>query len=184
MVDLEGRARLFKALGHPARLLIVNLALRAPRHGQELAALLDLSPATVSHHLAQLVEVGLLEVERDQYYQVYSPVTALLGRPLADLVRLAGPDLDGRVEGDAYRRKVLQSFFRRGRLLQIPAQRKKRRVVLERLVEAFEPDRQYPEREVNLTLADFHEDFATLRRELVGEGLMTRRDRVYRRVGS
>ena len=54
--------------------------------------------------------------------------------------------------------------------------------MLEKLAEAFEPGRTYTEREVNLIIADFHDDFATLRRDLVHEGLMAREDGHYRRV--
>ena len=79
---------------------------------------------------------------------------------------------------------MLRSFFDEdGRLRTIPSQRKKRLIVLERLAEAFEPGRAYSEREVNLTIADFHDDFCTLRREMVDEHLMSREDGRYRRIG-
>ena len=54
--------------------------------------------------------------------------------------------------------------------------------MLERLAEAFEPGRTYSEREVNLIIADFHDDFATLRRDLVDEHLMVRKNGQYQRV--
>nr|MCR4869812.1 DUF2087 domain-containing protein [Atopobiaceae bacterium] len=63
-----------------------------------------------------------------------------------------------------------------------PAQRKKRLIVLERLAEEFEPGRDYSEREVNLAIANFHDDFCTLRRDLVDECFMRREDGQYRRV--
>jgi DNA-binding transcriptional ArsR family regulator len=44
--NLNARAELFKALGHPARLLILNLIRMKPRHGEELAVILHLSPAS------------------------------------------------------------------------------------------------------------------------------------------
>ena len=37
--NLEARAQFFKALGHPARLLIINLVKVKPRHTEELAAI-------------------------------------------------------------------------------------------------------------------------------------------------
>lgn len=175
------RAELFKALGNSTRLLIVNLIRLAPRHGEELADILKLSPATVSHHLAKLSEVGLLTARKDQYYQIYS-LTGDLNRTLGELVNLAQPGTERGVREDAYREKVLKAFFVQGCLTQLPAQLKKRRIVLERLVEEFEPERDYPEREVNLILADFHDDFATLRRHFVGEGLMVRERGIYRRT--
>lgn len=179
--NLENRAQLFKALGHPARLLIINLIQAKPRHTEELAAILNLKPATVSHHLSQLTAVGLLTTKKDQYYQMYSLVQPALQRSLADLVTLSEPGLATAVAPDAYRDKVLTAFFRHGRLRRIPTQQKKRQVVMEKLVEAFELEHDYTEQEVNRVLIEFHDDVATLRRELVACQLMTRATGIYRR---
>ncbi len=180
--DLEARAELFKALGHPARLLIMNLIGNKPRHVEELAAILQLSPATISHHLAKLSSAGLLSSERDQYYQTYSPSGDLARRTLGELIALPQPGLTAQVAEDAYRQKVLDTFLRRGRLINIPAQLKKRQIVLERLVQEFEPDRTYAEREVNQILVEFHDDVATLRRGMIEHGFMQREGGLYRRV--
>ena len=180
--DLDARAELFKALGHPARLLILNLIKARPRHVEELAAILRLSPATVSHHLSKLSAAGLLRSERDQYYQTYSLSGHLSGRTLDDLIFMSQPGLAAQVEEDAYRHKVLSTFFRQGRLIGIPAQLKKRQIIFENLVEEFEPDRTYTEREVNQVLVDFHDDVATLRRGLIEHKLMHRDADLYRRV--
>ncbi len=180
--NLEARAELFQALGHPVRLLILNLVQMKPRHGEELATILGLTPATISHHLAKLTGVGLLQSEKVQYYQTYTMVHDVLNKALDDVVRLPQPELDIAVEEDAYRKKVLATFFKHGRLTQIPAQRKKRLIILEKLVQRFEPERRYTEREVNYLLLDFHEDVATLRRELIVNGLMERERDVYWRA--
>lgn len=180
--NLEERAQLFKALGHPARLLIINLIQAKPRHTEELAAILNLQPATVSHHLAQLTAVGLLASEKEQYYQIYSLVGAALQRSLADLVALAEPGLATAVAPDAYRDKVLATFFRHGRLRRIPTQQKKRQVIMEKLVEEFELDHDYTEQEISRVLIEFHDDVATLRSELIACHLMTRANGIYRRL--
>jgi ArsR family transcriptional regulator len=182
--NLEARAQLFKALGHPVRLLILNLVQMKPRHVEELATILRLKPATISHHLAKLAEVGLLTSRKDQYYQTYSLVGDLLEKTLGEVVRLPQPGLKTEVEEDAYRKKVLSTFFRHGRLTQIPVQLKKRQIILARIAEEFEPERAYPEREVNQMLLEFHEDVATLRRELIANGLMQREKGIYRRVSA
>src|SRR3954465_6906585 len=78
---------------------------------------------------------------------------------------------------------VLSAFVRDGRLVSIPAQRTKRRVVLEHIVRVFEPGVRYPEREVNALLAVWHADVAALRRYLVDEGLLTREAGVYCAAG-
>ncbi len=180
--ELDQRAALFKALGHPTRLLVLNLIDAAPRHTEELAEILALAPGTVSHHLGILSAAGLLRSERDQYYQIYRLAREPLDRRLGDLVRLSQPGLGGALSQDAWRDRVIAAFFVRGRLTQIPAQRKKRLVVLERLLQDFEPERDYPEPEVNRILVDYHDDVATLRREMVGERLLSRSEGVYRRL--
>ncbi len=179
---LQAGADLFKALGHPIRLMMMNLIQMGPRHVEELAAILQLSPATVSHHLAKLADVGLLQARKDQYYQVYSLRGELLSSSLHDLVFVPHPALGARVQEDAYRRKVLRTFLKRGRLVKIPAQRKKRHVILEALVQEFEPERRYPEKEVNRILVEFHDDVAALRRGMIEHGLMRRERGVYQRV--
>jgi len=180
--NLEARAELFKALGHPVRLLILNLVKMKPRHGEELAAILQLNPGTISFHLSKLADAGLLASRKDQYYQVYSLSGDLLERTLGEVAFVPQSGLGARVEEDAYRDKVLRTFFRHGRLVSIPAQLRKRQIVIERLAEEFEPGRAYSEREVNQVLVEFHDDVATLRRGLIEHKLMEREHGVYRRV--
>jgi excisionase family DNA binding protein len=61
-----------------------------------------------------------------------------------------------------------------GRLRALPAQRSKRRGVLERIAAAFEAGRTYREAEVNAVLRAFPNDVATVRRELVAEKMLVR----------
>lgn len=180
--NLEVRAQLFKALGHPVRLLIMNLALTKPRHGQELAAILNLNPATISHHLNKLAEVGLLQARKDQYYQSYSLANNMLQRTLDEVIRLPQPDLRANVTADAYRQKVLQIFFKHGRLKRFPSQRKKQQIILEHIALEFEPNRDYSEMDVNRILIEFNDDVASLRRALVEFHLLNREGGVYRLV--
>lgn len=81
--------------------------------------------------------------------------------------------------------RVLDNFVDgAGRLIAIPVQHKKRMVVLRWLVEDFQPGRLYPEAEVNRIIARRHSDFWALRRYLVDEELMQRRDGNYWRTGT
>ena len=82
---------------------------------------------------------------------------------------------------EAYRKKVIDNFFEYGKLKSIPTQRKKERIVLEEIAKAFEPDRTYTEREVNIIIADFHDDFCTLRRDMVAEKLLIRDKNQYKK---
>ena len=51
-------------------------------------------------------------------------------------------------------------------------------------MKAFQPGKPYTEREVNIILADFHDDFCTLRRDMIGERLLARDHQVYWRVNT
>jgi hypothetical protein len=64
--------------------------------------------------------------------------------------------------------KVVRNFLdAEGRLKQIPVKQAKLQIVLAHLAAQFEPGRRYRESEVNEVLKRFHEDFCTLRRNLV-----------------
>lgn len=79
---------------------------------------------------------------------------------------------------------VLRNFITPdGRLASIPAARAKRVVVLDFLAGRFEPGRVYPEKVVNELLGRVHPDTAALRRYLVDEGFLERRDGFYWRAG-
>jgi ArsR family transcriptional regulator len=77
---------------------------------------------------------------------------------------------------------VLGDFFVNGRLKTIPAQRKKKDIVVRYLAQQFEYGRAYTEQEVNFKLLDFHEDYATLRREMIDTKLMRRENGIYQRL--
>lgn len=74
----------------------------------------------------------------------------------------------------ADQRRIVARMFHAGRLRTIPAKRKLRAAVLLEVLTRFEPARTYPESEVSLLLAEVHEDFAHLRRELVSFGYLQR----------
>lgn len=57
-------ARVFKALGHPARLMMVDELSRGERCVCELKALVGFEMPTVSRHLAVLREAGVVEDEK------------------------------------------------------------------------------------------------------------------------
>ena len=77
---------------------------------------------------------------------------------------------------------MLDSFFQYGRLKAIPAQRKKERICPEEIVKQFEPGRPYDEEEVNEIILRYHDDYCTLRRDMISEKLMTREGRTYTRI--
>ncbi len=186
----EDLLRTLKALSDASRLRIVGLLAARPHAVEELAGALDLSAATVVHHLKRLRAAGLVEARPNPPYVEYTLRLYRLqavGRRLHELEsggepgsRLPGPDGQ---ELPAYDARVLRAFIVGGRLASIPARDKKRGVVLRYLAErVFDEPRDYPEREVNERLATFHEDVATLRRALVDARLVVRSGGRYRRV--
>jgi predicted transcriptional regulator len=166
----------YKALADANRLKIVGLLAGRSYSVEELAALLNLRPSTVSHHLARLAEAGLVSAHTESYYSVYSlEQRALEERTRRMLSREDFSSVVADMDLDSYDRKVIADYSRRdGSLKTIPAQRKKLDAVLRYVVRVFEPDKRYSERKVNELLSRFHADTATLRRELVGSGLMQR----------
>jgi DNA-binding HxlR family transcriptional regulator len=167
----------FKALADANRLKIVGLLAEKSYSVEELAALLQLKPSTVSHHLSKLAEAGLVQAHTESYYTVYQ----LNGQALEEKSRRMFSQTElstvaAEVDADAYDKKVLRDYSRPdGSLKTIPSQRKKLEAILRYVVKSFEAGRRYSEKQVNEILARFHEDTATLRRELVGAGLMARK---------
>ena len=76
----------------------------------------------------------------------------------------------------------MDAFFEYGKLKSIPAQRKKERIILDVIVQAFEFDKKYTEREVNIIIADYYDDFCTLRRDMISERLLDREGSLYWRI--
>ncbi len=166
----------FKALSDANRLKIIGLLAQQPYSVEELAALLDLKASTVSHHLSKLSQIGLVSAKADSYYNVYELDEKALeerSRNIFSQENLAASVAD--VDADAYDNKVIKDFVRKdGSLKTIPAQRKKLEAVLRYVAKAFELNKRYSEKKVNEILSQYHEDTASLRRELVGYGLMKR----------
>lgn len=183
MNDLERFRTLlgfFKALGDKNRLRLVGLLLDHSYTVEELAALVNLSAPTVSHHLKRLAGIGLVSASTNGHYHVFSLRQEALtemanrlldGKELAETATFLNPES-----------KTLRDFLVDGRLKTIPAQRSKRQIILKHLLKSFERGRVYTEREVNDLLKPFHEDVATLRREFIMNGLMTRANGQYRRT--
>jgi biotin operon repressor len=176
----------FKALADPTRLRILGALAERSMTGKALADHLSIGAPTISHHIAKLERAGLISVSREgQSHRYELNQTALRNLVLGnaqDIMPISAPNADVAADdGEARERaKVIRDFFDGPRLKQIPAQRKKRVIVLQHLAAEFDPERSYSEREVNdiLTVAD--DDYATLRRELVDYGFMTRDHGVYR----
>src|ERR671934_1046354 len=87
--EADATARLFRALGDPARVKIVNLLAQSdePVCACEFMPVLGLAQATVSHHLKKLTDAGLLEREQRGKWAYFSINRAAVAQvaSLADL---------------------------------------------------------------------------------------------------
>ncbi len=174
----------FKALADANRLKIVGLLSQREYSGEQLAALLNLRPPTISHHLKLLSEAGLVSARAESYYNLYQlepGVLEQIARALGEQDKL--PRMAAAVDLEAYDRKVLWDILLPdGRLKVIPTQRKKREVILKHILKEFQPGVHYTEKQVNEVLSRFHEDTATLRREMISYKFMKRAEGEYWRI--
>lgn len=174
---------LFKCLADKSRLQILKSLTKEDMYVERLAERLGLTAATVSFHLKKLADAGAVSSYKSQYYTMYSLNKGLFEPSMLDILKEESADADIQAQRDEqYRQRVINSFFEYGKLKAIPAQRKKERIVLEEIVKAFEFGRDYPEREVNLIIADYHDDFCTIRRDMIAERLLERDHGIYRRI--
>jgi hypothetical protein len=162
----------------PIRLAVLGRAAIGPVQLTELSDELDEPLRRVAEAIGSLRAAGLLtedlRLDRNQL------------RTLAmSLPREAAPD-PGIVSETLWspeEREILNRFISGDRLREVPANRRKRRVVLERLAMEFEPGVRYEETEINFALQLWNPDYTALRRYLVDEGFMTRASGVYWRTG-
>lgn len=179
------QVKLFKCLGDKSRLSILsNLAIE-PMYVELLAERISLTPSTVSFHLKKLEETNLVKSRKEQYYVVYEINKDLLNHTILEYITQEKTDeMIQKEREDEYRKKVIDSFFEYGKLKSIPVQRKKARIVYEEIIKAFELGKEYSEREVNIIIADFHDDFCTIRRDMIAEKLLERYETIYKRCGN
>lgn len=132
--------------------------------------------------LKKLMDAGAVSSRREQYYTMYSINKGVFQCRILDILGEKSSDAQRQQEREArYRQRVLDSFFEYGRLKSIPAQRKKERICLEEIAKELELGRPYPERELNQVLLRFHQDYCTLRRDMISEGILRREEGLYTR---
>lgn len=174
---LIGPTEYLRVAVDPLRLAILGRAAVGPVDTDALAADLHEDPRRVRREAGRLVEAGLLGRDWRLDRAVLRRIAQALPQAApADPVLLAGPWTSDEA-------RLLAQFFSGSRLVSLPTGHGKRRLVLERLVQEFEPGLRYTEREVNSILQVFYPDHTTLRRYLVDEGLLTRAEGVYWRSG-
>ena len=171
-----------KAMADESRLKIIGLLSTTEHSVQQLASTLELKEPTVSHHLAVLKQLDLLRMRADgnfRWYRLNEDVLGQISRAVFSRDSIAR--LAVSAEARSSERKVLDNFVDGNRLREIPVSYKKRLVILKWLTSFFEPGISYAESQVNAVLKLHHHDCATLRREMIGCGMLSRESGVYRR---
>jgi len=174
-------ARTLLALVNVERIRILALIADQELTSAGIAAALGLSPETVTAHLSILGQAGLIATSKDRHERRVQ----LRAERLEEIEAWcreqfwAGNDTD---DGSSAVPPNIRQFFQHGRLTTFPSKHSRYLEVLGVLITDFAPDSDYPEAEVNQILLHRNEDFATLRRDLVDLGFMTRANGVYRRI--
>ncbi len=179
---MEATPDILKALGDSTRLAIAAMLLKEDCYVELLANRLGLTSATTCHHLKKMEEAGLVTCRRTQFYRMYSLNRDCLGLTLADFLQsdLTRLETDTRDADRQYRDEILSHFLVGGKLTALPAQRKKREVVFAHILRTLQPGTTYPEKEINALIEAYHEDYCTIRREMISLGLLKRDHELYR----
>ena len=177
---------LLKALADKHRLTMISLMGQGQeRTVTDMAETLDITEPTVSHHVSKLHEAGLLRLRmagNQRFYQVNARRLAHLKTLMAEIdAPVVDPEpkvfdnswIDA-LDWPEADKKILRDHFTGRQLKQIPTKEKKWLVVLRWLATQFEPDIRYTEKQVNAILTPINEDYAQMRRDLIGFGFMRR----------
>jgi ADP-ribose pyrophosphatase YjhB (NUDIX family) len=170
-------AALVGLLAEQSRLRLVSALALGATKPDDLLAVTGLSSRDLGAALRRLEKGGLVSIVDGQ--------VLLNAGAFKDAARAAAPEEPAEDFGatDPRATAVLRTFVRGGKLLQMPMQFSKRRVVLEHIASVFEPGVRYSEREVNAILRAWFDDYAALRRYLVDGGLLDRDAGEYWRIG-
>ncbi|MFD5019965.1 MULTISPECIES: metalloregulator ArsR/SmtB family transcription factor [Paenibacillus] len=183
-MQLEKIVNYHKALADPTRLRLLLLLSQGEMHGQALAEKLNLSQPTVTHHAAKLREAALIKERRDKntvYFKLNPEfISSGAEASLQFIFSKGARNMEEKSPENSLKESVLRNFFSKdGRLRQIPAQYKKKLIALQYMVEKLEPGVVYSEKEINEFIKQFHEDFATIRREFIMHQFMYRENDKY-----
>jgi DNA-binding CsgD family transcriptional regulator len=181
-LQLDKLIAFHKTMGDAQRIRIVTLLAAGPKHGGALAGILGITPPTVSHHLSKLKDINIIKDRRDKntvYYFLNEDVLHYYSEALPKLISNREEEKVTDEKTVEYK-KILGNFLSKdGRLKTIPAQRKKKLIILHHLASHLESGRRYEEKEINEFITKFHEDYATIRREFIINAIMFREKGIY-----
>ncbi len=89
----EAKAELFRTLGHPTRIRVLEILQQGPTTVREMLAILKLEPSTLSQQLAVLRRAGLVSSSREASTVRYALATPDVADLLASGRRILGSTL-------------------------------------------------------------------------------------------
>ncbi len=162
--------------------LLVLLSSEQPLSGQELAERLGVKPPTISHHISKLKEVSVIYERREKntiFYFLNEKSLKQHTEALFIVLNRSRKEEEA-MELQKEKDQILQNFLLpNGMLKTIPAQRKKKLIIFEHIAKNLEIGRKYTEKEINEHIKQFHEDYATIRREFIINHYMYRENAIY-----
>jgi hypothetical protein len=166
------------------RLAVIGALAARPMTTDEAVAASGRERRVVLTAIGDLRSAGLV-VADGEHYRIDDAALRAAAQTAAEQAIPMDPVIGFGMSDDE--RAVLARFFTGRTLTEIPSNRTKRQILLQRLALEFEVGRRYTEREVNEMLFVFHPDWSALRRYLVDEGLLDRGhvdgDNIYWRAG-
>jgi len=180
-MEISQSIEIMKSLADASRLRVLNSLMEKSQYVEELANRLNLAESTISFHLKKLEKAGLVYKTKEQYYIMYHTRNDVFNQPLKNFARFENLDrYIQEIRIEKYRRKVLSSFIKKNKLIRVPVQRKKRMIILEEFIKEFTFGKEYTESEVNEIILLRYDDYCTIRRLFIEEGMMKRKNQVYR----
>lgn len=159
-----------KVMSDPTRLRIIGILSQGNVTRKEVAEQLELSPKDSLTHLGFLEFIGVVTQENGAFSLNDEHLAVLAKEQLFEQKHLYVPNeaLDEKTK------KVLKAHLNPdGSIREIPAP-PKLKVILNYLIDFFEFDKNYTEKEINQIIKRFNEDSAGLRRDLIDANLLAR----------
>lgn len=160
-----------KAMASVERLRIIGLLSRGSMSTKQITEAFGVHPSDVARHLEKLTASGVVG-ESDGVYELDEKAIESLAHGLFKDKRPTYKAKDD--EQDDVREVLKNCLNADGTFKRIPPKGNKLLILLNFIVDAFDFDVNYTEKEVNTILRRFHLDTAALRRYLVDHGLMAR----------
>ncbi|MDC7767108.1 metalloregulator ArsR/SmtB family transcription factor [Priestia aryabhattai] len=181
-MQLDKLVNYHKAVGDPTRIRIISLLKKGPLHGQAIAYKLGLQPPTITHHISKLRDVGLVYQRRQGniiYFYLDSERLEYNSKAILNIREESMENQDSKINNQD-KLSIVKNFINSdGTLKQIPSQRKKKNVILAYLIRDLHQGKTYKERDLNEYIKNYHEDYATIRRELIMQHFMYRQNGEY-----